>query len=121
MRKTANIDEYIAGFPADVRRLLNEMRTTINVAAPEARETISYGMPALVLHSQLVFFAAFKRHIGFYALPTGHAAFKGELAEYKTGKGSVQFPFDQPLPVGLITRIVYFRVAENLRRKGGKD
>ena len=121
MKKPLDVDEYISGVSPDVRALLEEMRAIIRAAAPDAVEAISYGMPAFRLHGQLVFFAAFKSHIGFYALPTGHEEFKEELAAYKTGKGSVQFPLDQPLPADLITRIVKFRVAENLRRAAEKE
>ena len=115
-----NIDEYIAGFPEDTQALLTQMRTTIKQAAPYAGEVISYSMPAYRYHGMLVFFAAFKNHIGFYATPTGHEAFKKQLSVYKEGKGSVQFPFDKPLPLGLITKIVKFRVKENLEKANVK-
>ena len=111
-----NVDEYIAGFPKDTQALLTQMRTTIRQAAPDAEEVISYSMPAYRYHGMLVFFAAFKNHIGFYATPTGHETFKKELSVYKEGKGSVQFPLDQPLPLGLISKIVKFRVKENLEK-----
>ena len=110
----ANVDEYIAGFPADIRKKLQQMREVIRKAAPKAEETIKYAMPAYVLHGHLVFFAAFKNHIGFYATPTGHDEFAKELSKYKSGRGSVQFPLDEPLPLSLIKQIVKFRVAENL-------
>ncbi len=109
----ANIDDYIAGFPESVQTLLQQVRTTIREAAPDAQEAIKYAMPAFTLYGNLVYFAAFKNHIGFYATPTGHEAFKDELSVYKEGKGSVQFPLDKPLPLDLIRRIVAFRVAEN--------
>ncbi len=115
-----SIDEYIAGFPKDTRALLTQIRTTIRQAAPDAEEVISYSMPAYKYNGMLVFFAAFKNHIGFYATPTGHKAFKKELSVYKEGKGSVQFPLNNPLPLGLITKIVKFRVKENLEKAKSK-
>lgn len=114
------IDEYIASFPADVQKRLQEVRTTIRAAAPEAQEKISYLMPTFTYKGNLVYFAAFKNHIGFYPIPSGIEEFKDELAVYKQGKGSVQFPFDQPLPLDLITRIVKFRVQENVRKAQAK-
>lgn len=111
--KPESTDEYIAGFPADVQVILNEVRSTIQQAAPEATEKISYGMPAFVQDGNLVYFAAFTNHIGFYALPSGNEAFKKELSKYNTGKGSIQFPLDEPMPLKLITRIVKMRVKEN--------
>jgi uncharacterized protein YdhG (YjbR/CyaY superfamily) len=107
------IDEYIAGFPPQIRAILQKIRETIHEAAPEAQETISYQMPAFTLKGPLVYFAAFTNHIGFYPIPTGIEAFKKELAVYKQGKGSVQFPLDQPIPYDLISRMVKFRVEEN--------
>jgi uncharacterized protein YdhG (YjbR/CyaY superfamily) len=107
------VDEYIAGFPPAVRKLLAAMRKTIIAAAPNAEELISYQMPAYKYKGVLVYFAAFEKHIGFYATPTGHSAFKKELSKYKTGKGSVQFPFTEPIPLDLVKRIVLFRVKEN--------
>ena len=114
--KFTSIDEYIAAFPADVQAKLETMRATIRAVAPAAEEKISYQMPTFALNGNLVHFAAFKNHIGFYPVPTGIAAFKRELSGYKTAKGSVQFPLDQPLPMTLIRKIVRFRVAENLKR-----
>lgn len=115
--KPATVAAYLATFPAEVQRLLQQVRETIHQAAPEATESISYGMPAYKLNGRpLVYFAAFKHHLGFYATPTGHAAFAAELAGYKEGKGSVQFPLDKPLPLELISRIVQFRVTENLEK-----
>lgn len=111
--KPENIDEYIAGFPKNVREILEQVRATIKKAAPTAEETIKYGMPTFTLNGNLVFFAAFKNHLGFYALPTGNEAFKAELTAYKQGKGSIQFPLDRPVPFDLITKIVKFRVKEN--------
>jgi uncharacterized protein YdhG (YjbR/CyaY superfamily) len=108
------IDAYIAAFPDDVQAILQQIRQTIHEAAPEATEAISYGMPTFKLHGNLVHFAAFKNHIGFYPVPSGIEAFKDELAAYKQGKGSVQFPLDRPMPYDLITRIVKFRIGENV-------
>jgi uncharacterized protein YdhG (YjbR/CyaY superfamily) len=108
------IDEYIQSFPEDIQILLGKMRQTIRMAAPEAVESISYGMPAFKLNGKyLVFFAAFKNHIGFYPLPSGTEEFKKELSAYKTGKGSIQFPLDKPIPLDLVKNIVIFRVKEN--------
>jgi uncharacterized protein YdhG (YjbR/CyaY superfamily) len=116
------IDEYIAGCPPDVQEILQKIRAIIRKAAPGAEEAIKYQMPTFVLHGNLVHFAAFKNHIGFYPVPTGIEAFKRELAAYESGKGSVQFPLDQPIPYGLISKIVKFRVRENLAKaaKGKK-
>jgi uncharacterized protein YdhG (YjbR/CyaY superfamily) len=110
------IDEYIAGFPPDVQEILQKIRLTIRKAAPQAQETISYKMPTFTLNGNLVYFAGFKNHIGFYPVPTGIEKFKKELSVYKQGRGSVQFPLDKPIPYGLIRRIVQFRVKENLAR-----
>lgn len=109
------IDDYIARFEPDTQLLLREIRRVIQAAAPEAAETISYQMPTYVYHGNLVHFAAFKNHIGFYPAPSGIEAFKEEISKYKWAKGSVQFPLDQPIPLDLIRRIVLFRVAENQR------
>jgi uncharacterized protein YdhG (YjbR/CyaY superfamily) len=110
----SSIDAYIASFPDEIQALLKAMRATIRAAAPEAEEKISYQMPTFFLKGNLVHFAAFKYHIGFYPAPRGIDEFKEELSIYKGAKGSVQFPFDQPLPLDLVARIVRFRVAENL-------
>ena len=112
-----NIDEYISGFPQEIRLLLEEIRLAIRNAAPEATEAMSYQMPTFRLKGNLIHFAAFKNHIGLYPAPTGIEAFRKELSVYKGGKGSVQFPITDPLPLDLITRIVRFRVEEN-RKKG---
>ena len=109
--KHESIDEYISDFPAEIQKLLSEVRTTIRKAAPAAKEIISYQMPAFRQNGVLVYFAAFKKHIGFFPTTSGIAAFKEELSVYKGAKGSVQFPFAMPLDV--ISRIVKFRVAEN--------
>ena len=114
------IDEYISMFPDDVQTILNQIRQTIREAAPEAQETINYQMPTFTLNGNLVHFAAFKSHIGFYPTPTGIEAFKEELSPYKGAKGSVQFPIDQPMPLSLIRRIVEYRVKENSERKARK-
>ncbi|HEY0900037.1 MAG TPA: DUF1801 domain-containing protein [Sphingobacteriaceae bacterium] len=115
-----SIDEYIAGFPPEVQQLLEQVRTTIRAAAPQAEETISYAIPTFTLEGNLVHFAAFKNHIGFYPVPSGMEAFKDELAAYKSGKGSAQFPLNQALPLDLITRIVKYRVQENLEKAARK-
>ena len=115
------INEYIEGFPEDTQGILNQVRATIRRAAPDAVESIGYGMPAYKLNGRpLVYFAGFKNHIGFYATPTGHSEFAKELSKYKQGKGSVQFPIDQPMPLELITQIVEFRVIENLGKGKAK-
>jgi uncharacterized protein YdhG (YjbR/CyaY superfamily) len=111
-----SIDEYIATFPAEIQKLLQEMRAVIHAAAPDATEKISYQMPTFFLNGNLVHFAAFKNHIGFYPAPRGIEAFAQELSVYKGAKGSVQFPIDSPLPFDLISRIVKFRVSENLKK-----
>lgn len=112
----ADIDAYIAAFPPDVQKKLQEIRATISKAAPEAEETISYAIPAFKLNGNLVHFAAFKNHIGFYPAPSGIEAFKKELSAYEGGKGTVQFPLTEPLPHALITKIVKFRVKINLEK-----
>lgn len=114
------IDEYIAGFPKDVQEILEKIRQTIREAAPEAEEAIRYRMPSFKLKGNLVYFAAFKRHIGFYPIPSGIEQFKAELSVYEQGKGSVQFPLDKPIPYDLISRTVKFRVEENLKKAAGK-
>jgi len=119
-----SIDEYIATFPAEIQKILEEIRATIKAAAPEAEEKISYQMPTFTLKGNLVHFAAFKKHIGFYPVPTGIEKFKKELSVYQGSKGSVQFPLDQPIPYNLIGKIVKFRVKENLAKaeaKGKKE
>ncbi len=115
------IDEYIAGFPDDVQEILEKVRMTIRKAAPDAEETIKYRMPTFTLKGNLVHFGAFKNHIGFYPTPTGTEKFKKELSVYQGAKGSVRFPLDNPMPYGLITQIVKFRVKENLARAAAKQ
>ena len=114
------IDEYIAGFPQDAQEILESIKAVIREAAPDAKETISYQMPTFKLKGNLVHFAAFKTHIGFYPTPTGIDEFKDELSVYTGGKGSVQFPLDKPMPLDLIRRIVEFRVKENLEKAAAK-
>jgi len=115
------IDEYIETFPEDVQSILKKMRQTINDAAPRAVEAISYQMPTFKLNGRnLVHFAAFKSHIGFYPIPSGIEAFKEELSPYRQGKGSVQFPLDKPIPYDLVERIVKYRVTETLETKKRK-
>ena len=111
------IDEYIEAFPVNVQHILEKMRKTIKQTAPEAVEAISYQMPTFKLNGKnLVHFAAYKNHIGFYPIPSGIEAFKQELSPYKQGKGSVQFPIDKPIPYALVEKIVKYRVKENLER-----
>ncbi len=110
-----NIDEYIDSFPANIQSILQKMRQTIHEAAPEATEAISYQMPTFKLNGNLVHFAAFKNHIGFYPSPSGIEKFKTELSQYKWSKGAVQFPLDKPVPLELVKRIVAFRVRETSR------
>jgi len=111
------VDEYIAGFPLKVQTILLKLRKVVRDAAPEATEKISYQMPTYFLNGNLVHFAAFKNHIGFYPTPSAVAGFSAELVGYKNAKGSIQFPIDQPLPYSLIERMVRFRVEENLKNK----
>jgi uncharacterized protein YdhG (YjbR/CyaY superfamily) len=117
---STTIDEYIAGFPPEVQEILQKVRETIRKAAPDAREAIKYRMPTFTLAGNLVHFAAFKKHIGFYPVPSGIEKFRAELSVYEQGKGSVQFPLDQPIPYDLIARIVKFRVEENLKKAQAK-
>lgn len=114
------IDAYIATFPDDIQEILQRIRAIVREAAPDAEETIKYRMPTFVLHGNLVHFAAFKNHIGFYPTPTGIEQFHDDIAEYKAGKGSIQFPLDEPIPYDLIRRIVAFRVKENQERADSK-
>ena len=114
------IDEYIAGFPRDIQEILGKIRMTIRKAAPDAEETIKYRMPTFTLTGNLVHFAAFKKHIGFYPTPTGTEKFQKELSVYKGAKGSVRFPLDKPIPFNLISRIVKFRAKENSERAEAK-
>ena len=120
MTKAGDIDEYIAGFPEEIRNYLKEIRNIIRSAAPEAIETISYAIPTFTLNGNLVHFAAFKNHIGFYPTSSGIEAFREELSAYKGSKGSVQFPYRKQLPKELILNIVKCRVQENMERKRKK-
>lgn len=113
---SAAVDAYLAGFPEEVRQVLEQVRAAIRAAAPDAQETIKYGLPTFVLHGNLVHYGGFKQHVGFYPVPSGIEAFRAELARYPQGKGSVRFPLDEPMPLDLIARIVRYRVEENARR-----
>jgi uncharacterized protein YdhG (YjbR/CyaY superfamily) len=121
MNQYHNIDMYIAEFPKETQLILEEFRATIQNAAPEAEEIISYQMPAFKYHGILVYFAAYKNHIGFYPTGSAIAAFQKEIAEYKSAKGSVQFPINKPMPFDLITKIVKFRVNENIAKAASKQ
>lgn len=115
------IDEYIAGFPKDVQEILQKVRMTIKKAAPDAEETISYLMPTFTLKGKyLIYFAAYKKHIALYPVPTGDAEFNEEVSVYQKGKGTLQFPLDKPIPYKLITKIVKLSVKENLERAAAK-
>lgn len=118
--KPVTIDEYVAEFPNEIQLILKKLRTTIRDAAPQAMETINYQIPTFTLNGNLVHFAAFKNHIGFYPTPSGMTAFVKELSAYKGAKGSVQFPLGQPIPYDLIARIVRFRVEENIHKQKSK-
>ena len=115
-----NVDEYIATFPADIQAILQQIRLTIHEAAPGAVEAISYQIPTFKQKGNLVHFAAFKKHIGFYPASSGIEQFKDEAASYATSKGTLQFPLNQPIPYDLVRRIVIFRVQENLERAAAK-
>ena len=122
--QSAEIDAYIAGFPAEVQEILQRVRAVIRKAAPAAQEAMKYGIPTFVLNGNLIHFAGFKSHIGLYPTPSGIVAFKKELAGYASSKGAVQFPLDKPIPYALIEKITKFRVKENLARakmKAKKD
>jgi len=114
------IDEYIATFPKDVQEILEKIRMTIRKAAPGAQETIKYQMPTFIFEGNLVYFAAFKKHIGFYPPAKGLVKFKDELSAYEGPKGSLIFPLDKPMPYDLISEMVKFRVKENLERAQAK-
>jgi len=118
--QTETINEYIASFPESTQLILEELRTTIRKAAPDAQESINYGIPTFILNGNLVHFGGFKSHIGFYPAPSGIEAFKKELSIYDGAKGSIKFPIDKPLPLGLITKIVKFRVKENVEKAAKK-
>ena len=116
-----NVDEYIDGFPAETQKLLEQLRSTIIKAAPKAEEGISYQMPAYKLQGVLVYFAGYKNHIGFYPGAAGVESFKKEISVYKWAKGSIQFPVEEPIPVKLVTKIVKFRVKQNLEKAAAKS
>lgn len=120
-RSPGTIDAYIASFPQDVQDILQKIRGIISKAAPEAEEAIKYQIPTFVLNGNLVHFAAFQKHIGFYPTPSGIEQFKEALSGYSSAKGSVQFPLDSPIPYGLITKIVKFRVRENREKMAAKS
>ncbi len=120
MKKPKDIDEYIASYPKEIQKILTQLRATIKKAAPKSEEIISYSMPAFKLNGMLVWFAAHTNHIGFYPRVSAIEAFKKEISNYKWAKGSVQFPLDKPLPIGLITKMVKFRVNENMSRVKAK-
>ena len=117
MIKNKTIDEYISSFPIEVQKILNKIKQTIKKLVPTAEEAISYGIPTFKLNGNLVHFAAFKNHIGFYPGPSGLQAFQKEISKYKNAKGSVQFPLGQPIPFDLIEKIVNYRVKENLKKE----
>lgn len=115
------VDSFIEGFPLKTQEILRSVREVIKKAAPDVEEGMGYGMPGYKLYGKpLVYFSAYKNHIGFYATPSGHSAFSSELSKYKQGKGSVQFPIGEPMPLDLIARIVKFRVKENLKLRTSK-
>ncbi len=120
-KEIENIDQYIATFPKDIQSILNELRQTIKESAPEAEEAIRYQMPTFRLNGNLLHFAAYKNHIGFYPTPTGIEAFKSELAKYEVSKGTIKFPLNKQIPLDLIRKIVKYRVQENLNMKKNKS
>jgi len=121
MAAAGNIDDYIDAFPPHVQKNLEKLRRTIRKAEPKAAEAIKYGMPTFVLNVNLVHFAAYKDHIGFYPAPMGIEEFQSETAAYQSGKGTLRFPLDKPIPLDLIARIVRFRVSKNLQRAAPKQ
>ncbi|MFC4232861.1 iron chaperone [Parasediminibacterium paludis] len=118
--KPTDIDSYIADFPEATQALLQQIRATIQAAAPNAIEIISYAIPTFVYHGNLVHFAGYKQHIGFYPGAAGIAAFRDEISQYKWAKGSVQFPLNEPLPLDLVTRIVHYKLAQNVAKVAKK-
>ena len=116
MTKPKDVDEYILSYPKEIQKLLKQVRATVKKAAPKSTEVISYRMPAYKQNGMLLWFAAHTSHIGLYPGASGIAAFKKEISIYKNAKGSVQFPFDKPLPLTLMTKMVKFRVNENLQK-----
>jgi uncharacterized protein YdhG (YjbR/CyaY superfamily) len=114
--KAKDVEEYIASFPKDVQKILKEVRETIKAAAPQAEESISYGIPGYKFDGPVAYFAGYKNHIGFYATPNGHEAFRDELTGYRQGKGSVQFPIGEPMPLKLISRVVKYNLKHNIEK-----
>jgi uncharacterized protein YdhG (YjbR/CyaY superfamily) len=121
MKEFIDINAYIAEFSDETQVILEKIRNTIQQAAPDAKEAIKYGMPTFVLNGNLVHFAAYKNHIGFYPAPSGIDSFIDELAVYRTGKGTIQFPINKPIPFDLISKVVKFRVEENMRKARKKS
>ena len=117
MKNYSTIDEYIRSFPKAIQATLEKLRKTIHKAAPDATEAIAYGIPTFKLYGNLVHFGGYKNHIGFYPAPSGIEEFQNELAIYQTGKGTIAFPLDQPIPYDLVTKIVKFRVKKNLEKR----
>ena len=113
-----NIDEYISMFPIEIQKKLEQVRATITKTAPGAEEAIKYAMPTFTFHGNLVYFAAYKHHIGFYPVPAGNETFEKEISVYRKSKGTLQFPLDKPMPLGLIAKIVKLRIIENLQHSG---
>ena len=114
--ESQKVEEYISGFPSNVKTILQKIRSIIKKAAPNAIETINYGIPTFKQHGNLVHYGAYKNHIGFYATPKGNQAFEEELSKYKKGKGSIQFPLSEPIPYKLIEQMVLIRVKQNLEK-----
>jgi uncharacterized protein YdhG (YjbR/CyaY superfamily) len=121
MKEFIDINAYIAEFSDETQVILEKIRNTIQQAAPDAKEAIKYGMPTFVLNGNLVHFAAYKNHIGFYPAPSGIDSFIDELAVYRTGKGTIQFPINKPIPFDLISKVVKLRVEENMRKARKKS
>jgi len=118
--KFKTVEEYLSAFPLQTKNILNELRNAIKKAAPKAEELISYNMPAFKFHGMLVYYAAYKDHIGFYPAASGIENFKKEIAAFKNSKGAIQFPIDEPLPLQLVTKIVKFRIKDNLEKEERK-
>jgi uncharacterized protein YdhG (YjbR/CyaY superfamily) len=118
--KFKTVDQYLSVFPENIKSKLQELRSTIKKTAPQAEELISYNMPAFKLHGMLVYYAAYKEHIGFYPTPSPIEAFKKELAGYEVAKGSIKFPIDKPVPLKLVIKIVKYKMKENLEAAHAK-
>ncbi|XDD46359.1 iron chaperone [Leptospira sp. WS39.C2] len=121
VKTPSNIDEYIQTFPEEIQNILSKVREIIKEEVPNAKEAIRYAIPTFIQNGNIVHFAAFKSHLGFYALPSGNLKFQKEISKYKIGKGSIQFPFNEPLPIELIRKIVKFRAKENENKIKLKD